>query len=638
MMNWSLAFDYATILLLSILVIWFLTERRVPLKSTSVYFGLVVLLFVCTTLEIFASYFSSNPPKETNVPFIILMVSYSVVYNLIAPCFAYYMCYVVHMNSKTQRIMSTMTRVSIVVVSLILILNPFLDWAYYYDEAGNYHKGFGVYIINASIVLMIGICIVCFTRFFDQIRFTSAAVIVLNVIICIVMHIIQQRTGMQMTCFSMAICLVTLYHYLHNPGVVMDTKTNLYNRDFMGEYIRSGFSYGGRFGVIVVAMDDFKFINKTYGVDTGDELLIQIGRFLKSLGNSNVVFRFGSDQFCVVLRKHVKNMGDIAETIHERFLHPWYSEAKAGAMMSASICCIECPKDADSYGELIEVIDYSMAVAKKTKKGGISWAVDVEIDKIRGDKAVEKAVKLAMDRDDLMVYYQPIYSISDNRYNSAEALVRLKDDELGWISPEKFIPIAEKNGLIVEMGEMIFEKVCKFIHDNNLKENGIEYIEVNISPVQLIQVDFADRVKSIMEKYGVTPDQINIEITETASIASMSVVKENINKLVEYGISFSLDDYGSGSSNIEYINRMPFKIIKLDKYIVWDAFKNDKAGITLEYTIGMLNALKLLIVAEGVETAEMRDKLTSVGCHYMQGWYYSKAVSDKEFMNLIQQG
>ncbi|MBO5426359.1 MAG: phosphodiesterase [Lachnospiraceae bacterium] len=638
MMNWSLAFDYATILLLSILVIWFLTERRVPLKSTSVYFGLVVLLFVCTTLEIFASYFSSNPPKETNVPFIILMVSYSVVYNLIAPCFAYYMCYVVHMNSKTQRIMSTMTRVSIVVVSLILILNPFLDWAYYYDEAGNYHKGFGVYIINASIVLMIGICIVCFTRFFDQIRFTSAAVIVLNVIICIVMHIIQQRTGMQMTCFSMAICLVTLYHYLHNPGVVMDTKTNLYNRDFMGEYIRSGFSYGGRFGVIVVAMDDFKFINKTYGVDTGDELLIQIGRFLKSLGNSNVVFRFGSDQFCVVLRKHVKNMSDIAETIHERFLHPWYSEAKAGAMMSASICCIECPKDADSYGELIEVIDYSMAVAKKTKKGGISWAVDVEIDKIRGDKAVEKAVKLAMDRDDLMVYYQPIYSISDNRYNSAEALVRLKDDELGWISPEKFIPIAEKNGLIVEMGEMIFEKVCKFIHDNNLKENGIEYIEVNISPVQLIQVDFADRVKSIMEKYGVTPDQINIEITETASIASMSVVKENINKLVEYGISFSLDDYGSGSSNIEYINRMPFKIIKLDKYIVWDAFKNDKAGITLEYTIGMLNALKLLIVAEGVETAEMRDKLTSVGCHYMQGWYYSKAVSDKEFMNLIQQG
>lgn len=638
MMNWSLAFDYATILLLSILVIWFLTERRVPLKSTSVYFGLVVLLFVCTTLEIFASYFSSNPPKETNVPFTILMVSYSVVYNLIAPCFAYYMCYVVHMNSKTQRIMSTMTRVSIVVVSLILILNPFLDWVYYYDEAGNYHKGFGVYIINASIVLMIGICIVCFTRFFDQIRFTSAAVIVLNVIICIVMHIIQQRTGMQMTCFSMAICLVTLYHYLHNPGVVMDTKTNLYNRDFMGEYIRSGFSYGGRFGVIVVAMDDFKFINKTYGVDTGDELLIQIGRFLKSLGNSNVVFRFGSDQFCVVLRKHVKNMGDIAETIHERFLHPWYSEAKAGAMMSASICCIECPKDADSYGELIEVIDYSMAVAKKTKKGGISWAVDVEIDKIRGDKAVEKAVKLAMDRDDLMVYYQPIYSISDNRYNSAEALVRLKDDELGWISPEKFIPIAEKNGLIVEMGEMIFDKVCKFIHDNNLKENGIEYIEVNISPVQLIQVDFADRVKSIMEKYGVTPDQINIEITETASIASMSVVKENINKLVEYGISFSLDDYGSGSSNIDYINRMPFKIIKLDKYIVWDAFKNDKAGITLEYTIGMLNALKLLIVAEGVETAEMRDKLTSVGCHYMQGWYYSKAVSDKEFMNLIQQG
>lgn len=305
--------------------------------------------------------------------------------------------------------------------------------------------------------------------------------------------------------------------------------------------------------------------------------------------------------------------------------------------MSASITCIECPKDAEAYGELVEVIDYSMAVAKKNKKGGVSMATDVELDKIRNDKAVEKAVRLAMDRDELMVYYQPIYSVTHGAYNSAEALVRLHDDELGWISPEVFIPIAEKNGMIVEMGEMILEKVCKFIRDNNLKDTGIEYIEVNISSIQLIQVDFADRVKDILEKYDVKPEQINIEITETATIASMSVVKENINKLVEYGIAFSLDDYGSGYANIDYINRMPFKIIKLDKYIIWDAFKNDKAGITLEYTIGMLNALELLIVAEGVETVEMRDRLTNIGCHYMQGWYYSKAVSDREFIKLIQQ-
>lgn len=632
------SFNYATIFFLVILLIWFLTEKRVPLKSTSIFLGLVVLLGVFTVTEVVAGYASSHFPNRDNLLYTLIVVFYAITFNVIPSMFAYYVCNVVHLDSKVQQTISKICVAAIVLVIVILGFNPIFEWTYHYNEAGEYIVGFGTYILYAINILMLLVCVVCMLKFMTQIRFVSAAIIILNILICVVADIIRSRYSINVMCFVMAICLTTLYHYLHNPGAVMDTKTSLYNRDFMGEYVRSKFSYGKRFGVIVLAMDDFKFINKTYGVDTGDELLIQIARYLKGLSNNNVAFRFGSDQFCVIVNKNVSKMNEVAETIHERFLHPWYCEAKAGAMMSASICCIECPHDAASYGELIEVMDYSMTVAKQTKKGGISWAVDVEIDKIRSDKAVEKAVKLAMDRDDLMVYYQPIYSISDRCYNSAEALVRLKDDELGWISPEKFIPIAEKSGLIIEMGEMILEKVCKFIHDNNLKENGIEYIEVNISPIQLIQVDFADRVKSIMEKYGVKPEQINIEITETASITSMSVVKSNITKLVEYGVNFSLDDYGSGSSNIDYINRMPFKIIKLDKYIVWDAFKNDKAGITLEYTIGMLNALKLLIVAEGVETAEMRDKLTSIGCHYMQGWYYSKAVSDIEFMDLIQKG
>ncbi|MGN0368830.1 MAG: EAL domain-containing protein, partial [Wujia sp.] len=211
------------------------------------------------------------------------------------------------------------------------------------------------------------------------------------------------------------------------------------------------------------------------------------------------------------------------------------------------------------------------------------------------------------------------------------------DETLGWISPEEFIPISEKNGLIVEMGEDILEKVCRFIHDFNLASSTVEYIEVNISPIQLMQQDFSAKVKSILEKYGVRPEQINMEITETATMGSGEVINENIGELVDYGIKFSLDDYGSGNANIDYINRMPFSIIKLDKYIVWDAFENKKANITLQHTIGMLNELELNIIAEGVETEEMRDHLIDIGCHYMQGWFYSKAVSDTAFMQIINE-
>ena len=190
--------------------------------------------------------------------------------------------------------------------------------------------------------------------------------------------------------------------------------------------------------------------------------------------------------------------------------------------------------------------------------------------------------------------------------------------------------------MIIEMGEVILDKVCRFIHDFKLAQTTVEYIEVNISPVQLMQQHFSDRVKQIMEKYDVRPNQINIEITETATISMADMVNANIMDLVQYGIKFSLDDYGSGYANIDYINHMPFSIIKLDKYIIWDAFKSTKAGITLKHTIGMLNELELHIVAEGVETAEMRDHLADIGCHFMQGWYYSKAVSDQDFIRLIE--
>lgn len=636
MREWFSSFDFAALVLLLIIWIWFITEKRVPLMGHKMFLRMIILVAAATVMELATEFAWIYVTPDESMGFRVLLIAYSIVFNIILPVFAYYVSFLADYSRKGLLLIKHICAVCIVTSTTILLLNPWLKWAYYHDANGQYIETAGTVILN--LVNLVAFCAGLYSvmRVITKLSFVKAATILFTIILWALAWFARRDYDMNVLCFAMAICCATLYHYLHNPGRVIDMKTNLYNRNFMGQYISSLFSYGSSFSTIIIAMDDFKFINKTYGVDTGDELLAQIARFLKSVNEKNVVFRFGSDQFCIILDKKSQPAEEVAEEIHARFLHPWYCNVASGVMMSASLCCIDCPRDAASYGDLIEVMDYSMAIAKKNKKGGISQAADIELDKIHKDKAVEKAVRLAMDRDELMVYYQPIYSVNHNGYNSAEALVRLKDENLGWISPEVFIPLAEKNGLIVEMGDIILNKVCRFIHDNKLKETSIEYIEVNISPIQLIQTDFADRVKSIMDKYEVEPSQINMEITETATIASMSVVKDNINKLVEMGISFSLDDYGSGSANIDYINRMPFKIIKLDKYIIWDAFKNDKAGITLEYTIGMLNALQLLIVAEGVETEEMRDKLTDIGCHYMQGWYYSKAVSDKEFMSLMQ--
>lgn len=388
------------------------------------------------------------------------------------------------------------------------------------------------------------------------------------------------------------------------------------------------------FSVIVVDLDDFKFINQNYGVNVGDILLHQVGKYLEGMKPSGLVFHFEADQFCVIVnrRKHSANV--MAEEIKERFTVPWNLD-KQEIMMSATICIVDCPEDANSAEGLVEVIDYAMESAKKLKKGKITHAHEIELEKIQTAKSIEKVVKEAIAKDKIMVYYQPIYSVEKKRYNSAEALARLYDEKLGWIPPDVFITTAERSGLIIELGELILHKVCSFIKNNELSKTSIEYIEVNVSPLQLMQKGFADKMLGIMKQYDVSPSQINVEITETAMMASFAIVDENLTKLVDNKIAISLDDYGSGYATINYINKIPFELIKIDRTIVQDSIKEKKAGITLEHTVAMLNALELAIVAEGVEDEEMRDLLIGFGCQYLQGWFYSKAVSETEFMQLI---
>lgn len=635
MLNWDLAYDYAAIYLLLIIIMWYFHEKRIPLASHRTFLIALSAVFVSTGLEIVSTKLAQTTGTAGSTVFWVTSTLQHLALNAIPLLFAYYVLQIVHINAKQMLQAKWMLSVCGVIDVAVLVTNPYTNWVYEVDE-GRYIYDYGVIVlITVAILAIVASSVVAICRV-NHTLFAKTMVVMFHMLLVVIAVIMQLKTHVLFLNFVTATVCLTLYYYLQNPNGVIDTVTKQFNRRFLGEYLHTFFVNEKPFGIVVVAMDDFKFINKTYGVENGDNLLRQIGAFMDKLPFAKTVFRLGADQFCIVLYKELDQIDNVAQTIHERFRHPWYSENQIGIMMSASICCVNCPADASAYGQLIEVMDYSMSMAKRLKKGMITYAKDYDLGKIKQDKAFEKAVKQALDRDELMVYYQPIFSVQKGVYNSAEALVRLHDAQLGWISPENFIPIAERNGMIIEMGEVILDKVCRFIHDFKLAQTTVEYIEVNISPVQLMQQHFSDRVKQIMEKYDVRPEQINIEITETATISMADTVNANIMDLVQYGIKFSLDDYGSGYANIDYINHMPFSIIKLDKYIIWDAFKSTKAGITLKHTIGMLNELELHIVAEGVETAEMRDHLADIGCHYMQGWYYSKAVSDTEFIHLIE--
>lgn len=233
------------------------------------------------------------------------------------------------------------------------------------------------------------------------------------------------------------------------------------------------------------------------------------------------------------------------------------------------------------------------------------------------------------------MYYQPIYSFEKEAFVSAEALIRLTDEEFGFVSPGLFIPAAERKGVIIPIGDFVLDNVHKFISENNFDELGLSYIEINLSVAQCFQQDLPDKLNALKEKYGVSPDKINLEITETTYQDIGGVMDSNLKKLSSMGYTFSLDDYGTGYSNMQRVSRLPLKLIKLDKTLVDDMGSDDGMSI-VRNTVRMMKDIDKELVAEGVETKENLDYLREMGCNFIQGYYFSKPLPADKFIEFIR--
>lgn len=241
-----------------------------------------------------------------------------------------------------------------------------------------------------------------------------------------------------------------------------------------------------------------------------------------------------------------------------------------------------------------------------------------------------------MKEDRIEVFYQPIFSTREKRFVSAEALVRMRDREGKMVPPGAFISVAEANGKILPLGEIVFDKVCRLFTKEGLEQYGLHYIEVNLSVVQCGYSGLADDYISIMEKHQIDPGYINLEITESASMAAKKTLLENMRRLMEYGVCFSLDDFGTGQSNLNYIVDMPVNIVKFDREMSQAFFRDEKAKYVMNAAMQMIHGMKLKIVSEGIETEEQYLAMEELDIDYIQGYYFSKPLPEAEFITFLQ--
>ena len=424
---------------------------------------------------------------------------------------------------------------------------------------------------------------------------------------------------------------------MQNPLEYMDVQTGVYNRNLFKKVINGKLFKKEDFSLLCAQIEGLSYINEKFSLHSGNILLKQISSFLLSLDKSAGVYRISNRQFVLIVPK-ASDLSLLSYKILERFAQSFYlSNINLSVNLWTYLCCIQSSKNISSISDVFDIIDYSLKQAKEQKKNSLIYASTESLEKRHREMEVAQAISNAIRKSSFQVYFQPIFSVKENKYTNMEALVRLIDDNIGFVPPDEFIPIAERNGDILTIGEIVLEKVCGFVEQYHPEDFGIRAIHVNLSVVQCMQENISSRLLNIIDKYQIPHKLIDFEITETTADNTSGALYKIMKDFNERGIHFSLDDFGTGYSNQSNIMQYPYSIVKIDKSMVWACDSNPKALISLKHTIAMIKDLEMSALAEGVETERHLEFLKEIGVEYLQGYYFSHPLPVVDLIPVIKE-
>lgn len=412
--------------------------------------------------------------------------------------------------------------------------------------------------------------------------------------------------------------------------VLHDQLTGLLNRSALmkdlHEAIHVGKNLNSEFSLIYMDLDRFKFMNDSFGHQSGDQLLKVISERLLSIqGDFHSVYRQGGDEFVILLEKTCRD-----ETI--RFIEklisllevPFYINDQQ-YYVTASMGISMYPGDGlDTITLMQKADDALFQVKKRGRAHFLFYSERMRNDQFANPFLMDTSLKRAIEKNELFVHYQPQINLLTNETTSFEALLRWNHSKLGYVSPAEFIPVAEDTGLIIPIGEWVIEEVCKQINKWNLCGYYTK-VAINLSPKQFQQPNIVDTIKLYMDKYKINASSVEIEITE-GTIQDTKETNETLNEMKNLGLSISVDDFGTGYSSLSYLKQFPLNTLKIDRSFISELMTDSKDAAITRTIIHLGHSLGLEVIAEGVETKEQVDFLLDIQCEKAQGFYFSRPI------------
>ena len=434
--------------------------------------------------------------------------------------------------------------------------------------------------------------------------------------------------------FFMNLCMM-IYMARKNKTACIDSETGAGDEQAFLIRMKNVTGQSDKKVFLMVHIRQMHQIEMLLGYENSRRVLAEVGHYLTALCGKFCVFRIAEDTFTILLDEGKEAY--LKGQIKKRFEQDFHVSGNSISLNEIMIT-LHYPKDFHSLAEYRALYGYLLETAQNSGKQ-IFFEMDetVKKDYYRRNK-VEQAVDRAITEKRFEVYYQPIYSLKEKCVVSLEALVRLKDEKLGAIPPDEFIPLAERNGTITQISEIVLEECCRFLEKHVLPNPslGIQTIHVNIAAAQCLDRNLKESILPVLERHHVPAHMITLELTERTAVGMPKLVSWHMQEFDKIGMGFAMDDYGSGNSNCSCLIRFPFQEIKIGKDMTWSYFEDPAAKIVIENEIKTIQKLGLPLIVVGVESKEQSDALEALGVDMIQGFYYGKPMPETDCLHYIR--
>ena len=635
-MFYHIEFDIAAVFVTLFISYYVIFKKGLRRHANRVFLILLALHFVAEISDIFGSLANNYPGSTSLWAQDLWNYTYLISQNVLAFTFVLYLFYLLGYE-KTRKYAFWLLCIPIGAELLLLLSNPFHNQVFYYDENGAYLHGSLFPILYGIALAYMIFAVFLAIRHSKELTRGKSTALLFFIFISFVPVVFQMIFPQYLlTLFFETLGLMGILFTIENKDDIINPTTGILNRFALENALEEAMRDKNA-TLISIKIPNLNYYNKMIGFENMNEILGKISDYLEKTFHGDSCYDCGRGHFAILCGEiEEEEIEALKNKIFYRFEKSW-GKGKFSLAFPVQFGVIHLPEDVKTMENLLMILDASF-------DGKDSSVMDVAkmISDYERRVLIERLIDKALKNKSFQVYYQPIWNFHTGKVQSAEALCRLIDDEYGFIAPDEFIPIAEQNGTVLEIGKFVFEEVCRFYQEGRLRDLGINYVEVNLSVIQCMSRNLKETFDSILKKYSLDSNCINLEITESATVDNQKVLISTIDNLSDSGFSFSLDDYGTVYSNIAYMYDMPFTIIKIDKSILWKAMHPESgegqrnAVIYLENTVRMLKDMNYSILVEGVETLEQKMLLESLECDYLQGYYFSKPIQKQVFADYLK--